>query len=615
MVEIVGIDFGTTNSLVSLALDDRVLSLVEEDRPHPSVVWYSGAEVVVGRKARQHLEALGAPIIGDAVRSPKMFLGMGRPIHVGGVERDARDVVKEIFLHLRNHARSQRQYRSLSLDRAIMTIPVNRDGRYRRELRDAAQRAGIGIVQFVHEPLAALYGYLRGRSDFRRLVSELERKLVLVFDWGGGTLDLTLCTLRGGTLVQIQNKGNDTVGGDRFDEVVLNHLKEEHAVRHRLSVWPDEMPGAMAKLVTQAENAKINLSTKTRPEQILVPNFLAADGPVRTLETSLARSTLEELTHDLVLRGINNIDELLHSAGVHPQSIALCLATGGMVRMPYIRDRLIERFGPARVPLIDKGDRIIAEGAAWIAHDGVRLRLAKPFELLHADDSYVTVIPAGTELPMVDQDIRRLIDMYCVDPQDGCAKFQFARPTWPGRHQPSDPRKIYANLTIKVDHTAPPLRERLKGEIVIDHDLVANVKASSTLVGDEQSTEIHDLEFGISTPSAAAEDGNAHDTDQNSGSGIRGALRELPGTRAGGEIRLRPNVTSDSDAWQLVPGDIVTNYRPNHFDKRNSEVPAKQRDEQTYYARCSICHRTIMEIKLQGCPNPRCSAAEPLHQR
>jgi molecular chaperone DnaK len=114
-----------------------------------------------------------------------------------------------------------------------MTIPVRLDGGGRRRLREAARKAGIGVVQFVHEPLAALYSYLRSQRDYRRRLAELDGCRVLVFDWGGGTLDLTLCQVQRDQIVQIANLGDDDVGGDRFDELVRNHARDAHAQRLR----------------------------------------------------------------------------------------------------------------------------------------------------------------------------------------------------------------------------------------------------------------------------------------------------------------------------------------------------------------------------------------------
>jgi molecular chaperone DnaK (HSP70) len=207
---------------------DQVIRFLDGNEPHPSVVWYRSSEkTVVGRIAKQNLGSRQSGVIGDFVRSPKFNLGKGHPVHVAGRNLAASDVVSEILAYLHNDVmREERRLKNISLERAVVTIPVTMHGPARQELREAAHKAGIRIHQFVHEPLAALYGYLRAYPNFRRRIAELENKVALVFDWGGGTLDLTLCKFVHGSLVQIANRGDTEVGGDRFDEAIADWVRE-----------------------------------------------------------------------------------------------------------------------------------------------------------------------------------------------------------------------------------------------------------------------------------------------------------------------------------------------------------------------------------------------------
>jgi molecular chaperone DnaK len=495
MAEIVGLDFGTTNSLVSVVVGDRALALTDQvhgNMPHPSAVWFHGSEVIVGREAKAQLAEPALGVVGGIVRSPKAFLGRGENVTVDGVSRSPSDVVGQVFQFLKSHARG----RGYDFDRAVVTIPVTLDGRGRRELRDAAAAAGVRIVQFVHEPLAALYGYLREQDDFDRLVAELQSQLVLVFDWGGGTLDLTLCQLTGHTLTQVANLGNREVGGDRFDDRLRNFVLQKHLEQHGITTNVQVEANADRTLIQRCEGTKIELSHR-ESSTVFVQNYLRGDGPDRTLEVVVTRDDLQAVTKDIIDDGISTVQSLLERVGRSPEGIELCLATGGMVNMPRIRERLIELFGARRLPTIPHGDRIISEGAAWIGHDHARLSLAKPVELLHADDSYVTIVPAHATLPIENETYHQQLVMYCVDPEDGYAKFHFVRPAWPTRAQPLDHRMAYANLILGVDPTARPLRERLVVDVTIDHDLVAEISVRSTLLGDEQQVYVHDLEFGL----------------------------------------------------------------------------------------------------------------------
>jgi molecular chaperone DnaK len=593
MAKIYGLDFGTTNSLASIVVGEKMLSLVNEDdqMPHPSVIRYHGDDVVVGRAAKNAIETTDVGVIGDFVRSPKRYLGSGEKIHVGGVARGVSDVVAEILRHVRDDARQ----RNLAGE-SVMTIPVNAVGRARRDLREAALKAGLHIHQFVQEPFAALYGYLRSQPDFRRRLADLEGQIVLVFDWGGGTLDLTLCKITKGMLVQIQSKGDNTVGGDRFDDRLIRYAKNEHMRQYGIDSVANEFPHAEAKLISQCETAKIALSDRSSAT-IAVAHYLRSDGPDHTLEVKITREDLVELTRDIVDAGMNNIDQVLESTGVNQASIALCVATGGMVRMPYIRERLLERFDPLRVPKIDDGDRIISQGAAWIAHDRVRLTLAKPFELLLGDDNYSTLISEGTELPIENENYGFPFKAYCVDPRDGYGKFQFARPVWPDRNLPGDPRRTYATLLVAVDEEARPLTERLHIDVNIDHDLVATVTASSSMVGHRSEREIHNLELGLSMGQGVKE--QTYHTDNKGQRNNEVNLR-----REVGAIKFRSNIVRGNQTWDLVPGDLIKKYK-NKLPPL-WEPTRRQHDEEMYYVPCSLCQRTWHQIRLEGSENCPC---------
>lgn len=616
-----GIDFGTTSSLASIVVGDRALTLVDSvsQRPHPSIIWYRGKEVVVGREARQHIDITESGAPPGFLRSPKMALRREGPIFVEGRSIDPTDAVAEILKYLVRDAAVPRDRASAyQLDRAVFTIPVDFGGSERRALRTAARKAGIGVVQFVHEPVAALYAFLRSHPNRSQELARLEGRSVLVFDWGGGTLDLTLCRIQGGSIMQVANVGDNGVGGDEFDNRLRNLLRERHAAAHSLSdVTALEYPGMAAKLLNQCELIKIQLSNPAVDSaDVIIRNYVRGEGAAQNLVGSITRKDFEAASASIVTRGIAQIDRVLEQAGLTYQDIELCLATGGMVNMLAIQRGLTERF-VGRVPTLKNGDQIIAEGAAWIAHDGLRLKLSKPIEVLIADSSargaYHPFVSAGLELPQENQvTLAANSRLYCVDPREGMAVIEFAKPTSVGNVGPNDPRTTLCVTSVQVDSNASPLLERLNCQIRIDHDYVATVEFSSTGRGAKTIAEFHDLDFGLALPRTADVDSEPP-VGGNNGTFKKGPLRAAAANNVTQRtnVAMKRNVADSQDLlWRLVPGDIVSRWRPSHFDNRTNAATERQNEERGFYTPCAICQRMISQIMAEGatdtCRGRRC---------
>jgi hypothetical protein len=605
---ILGLDFGTTNSLaayVDASGVARSLTNIEDDRPHPSTVWYRGGEIVVGREARGHLEAGTDSISGAFVLSPKRLLRTEATVDVEGTRTDPRDIVKEVLQFLKNDAASTKRGASArDLTRAVMTIPVELDGEGRKRLREAARKAGIAVEQFVHEPLAALYGWLRSQQDYKERLAQLEGKRVLVFDWGGGTLDLTLCLIQGRQMVQLGNAGDNEVGGDYFDVALRNQLRSLHAAQHGIeNIEQYETPESRARLLTQCELAKIQLSD-LESFSIFVPYYLSTDQG-QHLNVSLSRQDIEAWTGKLIDRGLAHIDKLLESHQLTPQEIELCLPTGGMVNLPAVRNGLVQRFG-GRVPQLKNGDRIIAEGAAWVAHDGLRLSLAKPVELLQPDGTYLEIVQEGQQLPVENQSLPILAtQFYCVDPRDGVATFQFVRPVKVGYGARTAPRETYTTLRLNIDPHAAPFLERLNLKLTIDHDYVVHVEGHSSGRQDRVHRQIHNLEFALSLPASGESEANILKSKGDNQDADSSASYQA------GAIKLRSNVINGPNAWWAVPGDIIEQWRPNWFDRRSADATQRQKNEKDYFRDCSQCKRSVSRINAEGCQECRLAARLP----
>jgi molecular chaperone DnaK len=603
--QVFGLDFGTTNSLLTvIGRDNRPTHLLDKsNRPHPSVVWYRGSDVIVGRKARENLDAGSDAVTGSFVRSPKRLLTQDSPIHVGGRELDPRDVIAQVLRFLRNDAADDQAVRH-EVNHAVMTIPVKLDGAGRRRLREAARKADISVVQFVHEPLAALYAYLRSHTDYRRRLAELDGRRILVFDWGGGTLDLTLCQVQGDQIIQLANMGNNDVGGDRFDEIIRNRVRDKHASQHAIEDLTGlERDETKVSLLNQCELRKIDLSQRDEAT-VFVRNYLREDGPGRDLSVLISRSELTDWVKDLVHQGLAIIDTLLEQNRLSYSQIELCLPTGGMVNMPAVRAGLTERFG-ARAPRLENGDRIISEGAAWIAHDDLRLGLAKPIELLQSDDTYAAVVPVPLELPRENLNLPAANAVYhCVDPRSGSATFTFARPNRPRVLDAKSDRQSYATFHLDVDKEADPLLERLELSIGIDHDYIAHIDLRSTMCNHHVKSEIFDLEFTLQFPSTKL----SPDKPSSESGKVDGSSKNVASTASlgsVGKVRIRSNISHER-SWKKVPGDLVERYRNNWFDDREQDCSDWQKKERVYYKDCPYCHRTRYEFRTQGCTTPTC---------
>jgi len=574
---IVGFDFGTTNSLVSVVVEDRVIDVLDEEgRPHPSVVRYEGEAVIVGREARHALEEVGLGVYGNTVRSPKILLGQ-QAVSVGGVDRSPIDIVASVIRHVRSESKRSSQKEVLGdLDRAVVTIPVRMNGPRRAALREAFAQAGISVAQFVHEPLAALYGYLRGSTDGDSAVRALMRRIVLVVDWGGGTLDLTVCRIEPGRILQLRNGGTPNVGGDKFDQVIRDEVVTRFSNKNGIAKTDHPTREARLKLLQTVERNKIELSEQARVT-VYGASYFPESG--KTLEYPLSRQELDEITRPLVTAGIREIESLLDSINMAPAQVSLCLVTGGMAAMPSIRSRLHELFGPERVLVPDNSATLVSQGAAWIAHDAQRLVLAKQIELEMARGYRLPLLRPGTEMPN-DGEVRRdRFHLYCTDPSDGMAKFSIVVPTdLSEQPQASDPRTSLGMVTIAVDKTAPPLAERLEFDLEVDDDLILSVSARSSQRKDQSGASYFDLEFGIGLPGSEA-------------LGPIDTAETDAGVPTGGLV-VRANVADKKDP-ALVPGDVLYKHDPRAFGRLPGpgQATGEQRTEHLYYQPCAVCKR------------------------
>ena len=327
--KILGIDLGTTNSAMAImeAGDPEIIENSEGDRTTPSVVAFSeDGERLVGKTAKN--QAVQNP--DRTVQSIKRHMGEEYEVTV-----DDEDYTPEQIsaMTLQKLKRDAEDYLGEDIERAVITVPAYFSDAQRQATKDAGKIAGLEVERIVNEPTAAAMAYgLDDESD----------QTVLVYDLGGGTFDVSILELGGGVYEVVATSGDNDLGGDDWDNAIIEHLADEFEDEHGIDLREDRQ--ALQRLKDAAEEAKIELSS--RKETTINLPFIAAgeDGPIN-LETSLTRAKFESLTEDLLGRTTGPMQQAMEDAGVDEDEIDEIILVGGSTRMPQVRDMIEEEVG------------------------------------------------------------------------------------------------------------------------------------------------------------------------------------------------------------------------------------------------------------------------------
>ncbi len=366
--KIIGIDLGTTNSCVSIMEGSTpvVIANAEGGRTTPSVVGYKGSERVVGVPAKR--QAVMNPE--RTVSSSKRFIGRkyrevldeakivpykvtenqngDAVFEIDGKLVSPEEVAAQVLVKMKETAEA---YLGEKITEAVITVPAYFNDSQRQSTKDAGRIAGLDVKRIIPEPTAAAlaYGFDKGHD-----------KKIAVFDLGGGTFDISILEIGDGVFEVLATNGDTHLGGDDFDNIILQWMLEEFKKEHGIDLSKDKM--ALQRLRDAAEKAKIELSG-TQTTEINQP-FITVDaaGP-KHLALSLSRAKLETLAHDLVERSVEPCLKALKDAGLTKDQIQEVILVGGMTRMPAVERKVKEIFG--REP--HKGvnpDEVVAVGAA-----------------------------------------------------------------------------------------------------------------------------------------------------------------------------------------------------------------------------------------------------------
>jgi molecular chaperone DnaK len=348
MPKAVGIDLGTTNSVVSVleAGEPVVIPNSEGARTTPSVVAFSkGGEVLVGEVAKR--QAITNP--DRTIRSVKRHMGTSWSIDIDGKAYTAQEISARTLMKLKRDAEA---YLGDTVTQAVITVPAYFDDAQRTATKEAGQIAGLEVLRIINEPTAAAlaYGLDKGAHD----------ETVLVFDLGGGTFDVSVLEIGDGVFEVKSTHGDTKLGGDDWDQRVIDWLAGNFKGAYDVDLTKDNM--AVQRLKEAAEKAKIELS-QVQQTQISLPFITAKDGNPVHLDETLSRAKFQELTADLLERCRVPFEQALKDAGVDKGALDHVILVGGSTRMPAVQE-LVESLTGKEPHKGVNPDEVVAIGAA-----------------------------------------------------------------------------------------------------------------------------------------------------------------------------------------------------------------------------------------------------------
>ena len=328
MSKIIGIDLGTTNSCVSVmdGGECKVITNPEGNRTTPSVVAYKNGERIVGDAAKRQVVTNK-----NTISSIKRLMGTNEKVELEGKQYTPQEVSAMILQYLKSYAED---YLGEKIEKAVITVPAYFNDSQRQATKDAGKIAGLEVERIINEPTAAALAYGIDKT-------EKEQK-VLVYDLGGGTFDVSILELADGTFEVLSTNGDTKLGGDDFDNVVVDWMVDTFKKENGVDLRKDTM--AMQRLKEAGEKAKKDLSGVVQT-QISLPFISAgADGPLH-FEATLTRAKFDEMTKSLVERTMEPVRNALRDAGLTKNDIHQVLLVGGSTRIPAVQEAVKSVLG------------------------------------------------------------------------------------------------------------------------------------------------------------------------------------------------------------------------------------------------------------------------------
>ena len=347
MSKIIGIDLGTTNSCVSVLEggEPHVIVNPEGARTTPSVVLIKNGEETVGEVAKRG--AISNP--NNTIYSIKRKMGTNEKVEVDGKKYTPEEISAKILMKLKSDAES---YLGEKVTKAVITVPAYFNDAQRQATKNAGKIAGLEVERIINEPTAAALAYGIDKQE--------KTQTILVYDLGGGTFDVSILELGDGVFEVKSTSGNNNLGGDDFDDAIMNYLVDTFKKENGVDLSKDKM--AMQRLKDAAEKAKKDLSGMTSAHISLPFISQGSDGPLH-LELDLTRAKFEDLCHDLFESTREPVRKALKDAKLDAKDIDQVVLVGGSTRIPYIQELVKNELGKEPNKSVNP-DEVVAMGAA-----------------------------------------------------------------------------------------------------------------------------------------------------------------------------------------------------------------------------------------------------------